>query len=121
MYLRYKAYRQNRERLTSMAYACLTLLEASTGEKGKKARITVAKQYGIDFPVLNILGNLCTNKGDATEVRKFQQTGKLMPLSPKEKKWIVAVIKILIRRAGEFAFDPHISFVKLTMKDFPVI
>ncbi len=121
MYLRYKAYCQNREKLTSMAYACLTLLEASTGGQGKKARRKAAVQYGIDLPVLDTLGNLCTNKGDATEVRKFQQKGKLTPLSQKEKEWMVAVIKTLIRRVGELAFDTTIIFTKLTMKDFSPI
>jgi len=121
MFLRYKAFLQDREKLTSMAYACLTLLEASTGEHGKKARRKAAIQYGIDFPVLDTLGSLSTNKGDATEVRKFPQKGKLTPLSQKEKEWMLAVIKTLIRRVGEIAFNPTIIHTKLTMKDFPDI
>jgi len=115
-YLRYKAYRQNREKLTSMAYMCLTILEASAGDRKK-----VAKQYCVDYSVLDTLGKLCSTKGDSTEARKFPRNGIFTPLSQKEKEWIVSVIRMLIRREGEYAHSPRAKFKQLTVKDFPSI
>jgi len=114
MYLRYKAYRQNRETLTSMAYMCLTVLEASAGSRRKAAR-----KYNIEFTVLDTLGRLASTKGNTTEVRKFPDNGMFVPLSPKEKDWILSVIKALIRRVGEYSHDPGAKHRHLSMRDFP--
>ena len=114
MYLRYKTYRQKRETLTSMAYMCLTILEA-----GADSRKEAARQYSIDDEVLGTLGKLTSTKGDPEEARKFPKDGKFDPLRPKEKEWIVSVIKALIRRAGEYAYDPKAKLKQLSMKDFP--
>ncbi len=116
MYLRYKTYRQNRETLTSMAYMCLTILEAGVG-----SRKEAAKQYSIDNAVLDTLGKLTSTKGDPAEARKYPKSGIFDPLHPKEKEWITSVIKTLIRRAGEYAFDPSAHFEQITMNDFPNI
>jgi len=117
MYLRYKAYRKNRETLASMAYMYLTIFEAGAG--GRKRRKEAARQYNIAKAVLNTLGNLTANKGNREEARKFPEDGKFEPLRPKEKEWIVTVIKALIRRAGEYAYDPKAKLRQLSMKDFP--
>ena len=114
MYLRYKAYRKNRETLASMTYMCLTILEASAGNRKKAAR-----QYNIDYAVLDTLGMLASTKGDPEEARKFPEDGKFEPLRPKEKAWIVSAIKALIRRAGEYAYDPKAKLKQLSMRDFP--
>ena len=114
MYLRYKTYRQNRETLTSMAYMCLTILQAGAGDRKKAAR-----QYSIDYAVLETLGKLTSTKGDPEEARKSPKDGKFDPLRPKEKEWIVSVIKALILRAGEYAYDPRAKLKQLSMKDFP--
>jgi len=124
MYLRYKAYRQNREKLTSMAYMCLTVLEGSAGERDKvrgQKRKIAGKQYYIDINVLSTLGNLCTEKGDETEARKYSKNRKFPPLSPKEKEWIVSVIKALIRRVGEYEYarSTGAELKQITMGDFP--
>ena len=126
MYLRYKAYRQNREKLTSMAYMCLTVLEGRAVERDKakgKTREKAAKQYCIDIDVLDTLGKLCTVQGDTTEARKYSENRTFTPLNSKEKKWIVSVIKRLIRRVGEYRYA-HSTGAKLkqiTMGDFPKI
>jgi len=114
MYLRYNAYRHNRESLTSMAYMCLTILEL--GASGRKE---AAKQYSIEFSVLDILGRFCSTKGDPTEARKAPRDGKFLPLTQGEKGWIIEVIKALIRRAGEWAYDRSANLPKLSLADFP--
>ena len=126
MYIRYKAYRQNREKLTSMAYMCLTVLERSVDERDKAGgmnRKKAAKQYCIDIDVLSTLGNLCTEKGDTTEARKYPKNRTFTPLHPKEKKWIVLVIKALIRRVGEYEYarSTGAELKQITMGDFPKI
>ena len=114
MYLRYKAYRKNHETLASMAYMCLTIFV--TGAGGRK---DAARQYNIAKAVLNTLGELTSTKGNPEEARKFPTDGKFEPLRPKEKEWIVTVIKALIRRAGEYAYDPNAKLKQVSMKDFP--
>lgn len=117
MYLRYKAYRQNRENLTSMAYMCLTVLEASAGNGGKK-RANAATKYNIDYSVLDTLGKL-SEKGDAKDARKVPKNGSFKPLSQVEKEWIVSVIKALIKRAGEYVYNPAAKLQGITMNNFP--
>ncbi len=114
MYLRYKAFRQNREPLTSMANMCLTVLKENTGGKKKAAR-----KYKIDKAVLSTLGKLVSTKGNIAEARKFPKDGKFEPLDPREKEWIVSVIKALIRRVGEYAHDPRGKLKQFSIKDFP--
>ena len=124
MYLRYRAYRQNREKLTSMAYMCFTVLTASAGGQGKakgnKKLEKAADQYNISSKVLNKLSRLSTERGDATEARKYPKNGTFTPLSPKEKEWIVSVIKALIRRVGEYecARSTGAELKQITMGDF---
>jgi hypothetical protein len=113
MYLRYKAYRENRETLNSMAFMCLTILQEGAGGR-KKA----AKRYNIDYKILNTLGTLVSTKGDKADARKFPKDGKFDPLRPREKDWIVSVIKALVRRVGEYAHDPKANLKKLSMGDF---
>ena len=118
MYLRYKAYRQNREKLTSMAYMCFTVLKASADGLEK-----AAKQYYISSKVLKKLSELSTTRGGATEARKCTGNGTFTPLRPKEKEWIVSVIKALIRRVGEYecARSTGAELKPITMGDFPKI
>ncbi len=113
MYLRYKSYRQNRETLTSMAYMCLTIFQASAS-----SRKDVARQYNIDHEVLDTLGRLSSTKGSPGEVRKFPKNGTFEPLSPKEREWMVQVIKAIIRRVGEYAYDRKTKLKQIAMKDF---
>ena len=118
MYHRYKAYRQNREKLTSMAYMCFTVLKTSAGGLGK-----AAKQYYVSSKVLKKLSELSTTRGGTTEARKCTGTGTFTPFNPKEKEWIVAVIKALIRRVGEYEYasSTGAELKQITMGDFPKI
>ena len=114
MYLRYKAYRQKRETLISMAYTCLTIFQASAG--GRKE---AASQYSIDYEVLDTLGKLTSTKGNHIEARKYPKDGSFEPLRPEEKEWIVSATKVLIRRAGEYAYNPGAELKKISMKNLP--
>jgi hypothetical protein len=121
MYVRYQAYRQKRETLLSMAYMCLTVLEASTGPSVKNRREMTGKKYFIDKRVLGTLGRLVSEKGDVSEVRKMPETGSLTPLTENEKQWIEEVLKKMILRAGEYGYDPTSSLPLITMNDFPTL
>ncbi len=116
MYMRYKAFREGRESLLSMAYMCLTVLEASAGD-----RANAAKKYSIAKLVLDTLGKLCSQRGRADEARKTPRNGAYVPLSDQEKDWIVQVIKAIIRRAGERAYEPKARLRQITLDDFPNI
>jgi hypothetical protein len=97
MYIRYKAYRQGREPLTTTANVCRTLLEASAGNRRK-----AASKYNIGIKVLSKLGLLC-DRGSIEEARKAPKKGPFVPLTSEEKEWIEQVVKAIIRRVGEWA------------------
>jgi len=104
-----------------MSNICLTELERSTGEQRvKKARRKAAEKYSIEYDVLNKLGNLCA-KGSEKEARKAPMDNKYKPLTTIEKQWIEKVVKSLILRVGEYAYDPNTKFRRITMHDFPSI
>src|SRR5262249_16682506 len=104
MWFRYDAYRKGREPLGAMAYACYTLLEASTGG-GRGVRRKVAKKYAISDDVLDKLVYLATKVGDERTVRKFTAR-KPRPHTPAEITWVQSAVCALIRRVGELAAAP---------------
>ena len=116
MYLRYKLYREGRETLLGMAYWCLTVMEYSAG-----GRPEAADQYRVDYRVLRKLGELCGNRGDVREARKMKGNAGITPLKQTEREWIRAVVKRLILRVGEYAYDPVPKLQPITMADFPSI
>jgi hypothetical protein len=111
LWARWRAYREGREPLQSMAYFSLTVLELHGGRAGAAARLGVAQT------VLNTLGKFVSERGDAATARKA--TGAALPLTPTAAAWIEAVVLALIRRAGEVAADPAAAAKQLTMTDFP--
>jgi len=117
MYQRYKAYQEGREPLASMAYWCLTVLEASTGQR-QGARAAASAKYYVDLEVLSKLGSLSSEKG-GVEARKAKALHQ--DYTPEEKAWIHAVIKRLIQQVGELAFDPQGTLLQLTMAEFPAL
>jgi len=116
MYARYRAFREGKESLLSMAYMCFTILKASA-----KSTTDAAKKYAISERVLTTLSELCSVKGAPHEARKYPQNRTFEPISNSEKEWITKVIKALIRRLGEYAHDPTAILTQLTMNDFPKI
>lgn len=118
MYLRYKNYCKKRENLLSMAYMCLTVLEASVG--GRQA---ASSKYSIDISVLRKLGELVSTKGDRSEARKApkDKINKFIPLTNNERIWIEQVIKRMIIRAGESAASSKQNLPKIILNDFQKI
>jgi len=114
MFLRYKSYQEGKESLLSMAYMCLTVLEVSAG-----GRSQAASRYGISSTVLDKLGSICSECGDASQARKVTKRSKLKALSSNEIDWVLKVIKAIIRRTGEWAYNPNASAPEITMADFP--
>ncbi|MCI0531824.1 MAG: hypothetical protein L0Y74_07755 [candidate division Zixibacteria bacterium] len=104
---RYCKYLAGNEPLFSMAYACLTLL-------GPGPRKDVARNLGIEEKILNKLGELTSQRGDALTARKIDQNIK--PLKPEEKTWVEETLKAIIRHIA----TPSKS-TNLTMKDLPTL
>jgi hypothetical protein len=114
MFLRYRMYRQGQESLLNMAYWCFTVLEYSAG-----GRSEAADQYRVDYRVFRKLGEICSNRGDANEISKLKGNATSTLLKASEREWVRAVVKRLILRAGEYAYDPMAKLQLLTMSDFP--
>ena len=117
MYLRYAGHHEGREPLTSMAYFCLTVLEASTGKRRKRLK-AAAKKYCIDQKVLTNLRRLASTKGGAG-ARKAE--GLSAELTPQERQFLQAAVKAIIRRAAEVAHDPDAPLKPIAMRDLPAI
>ena len=115
MFHRYVGYREGREPLTTMAYFCLTVLEASTGER-RGRRAVAAKRYCISEAVLKQLGELSSTKG-GVGARKAE--GVHQDLTQQERKFLEAAVTTIIRRAGEVAHDPDASLKRITVLDLP--
>lgn len=119
MYLRWKGYCQREEKLLSMVNFCLTVLEMRAIHQGKENnREAASRQYNIEYGVLDKLGNWAANKGTEAEARKAPKDG-FIPLTNNEEVWIKEVIKRIIMRVGEYAFNPNQQFQKITLADFP--
>ncbi len=122
MYERYKLFRQGKDLLTSMAYMCLTILEASARgstnyNNNNNLRGKASHRYNIDYDVLDNLAKLVSTKGDQVEARKAPKSGVFDPLQQEERDWIIRAIKVLIRRAGEWAYDSNGQHTPITIQD----
>ena len=115
LWQRYNNYLDGKEQLPAMAYFCLTVVENKAGNDRERA----AELFLIQYKILDKLGNLTSNRGNAETARKFPKKGDLIPLSEKENKWIEAVVKILIRRTGELANIQSAQLIIMT--DLPRI
>lgn len=115
MHLRYVDYLQGRDKLLSMAYLFLTVLELSTANNRSEA----ARQYRISKKLLDRLGGYCS-KGDYREARKAPRKGAFEPLTPKEKSWIEFACKAIIMRTGEYAaLGSAEGLPQITMAELP--
>ena len=118
MWTRFDQYLEGREPLPSMAFFCLTVVEASLGlcTKGRQNRPAAATAYYIDKDILSTLGTLTSEHGDATSARKAHD---LKPLTARAKHWIQEAVLVLIRRLGEHAAEPDTPKPMITMADLP--
>jgi hypothetical protein len=105
---RFEGYAQGREPLLSMAYFCLTLLEARAGD-----RKNVETMYKVHKKILDRLGELTTTKGDEKTARKVRKLSALAPLTPSETIWVEAAIKAIIRRVGEVNSNPAVQMIMM--------
>jgi len=114
---RYEGYLDGKEPLLTMAYFCLTTIVEAYGQGDRKAS---AHAMNVDPAILSMLGRLTSTKGDSRTARKAPKRGDSQPLSGTECAWIQAVVKMLIRRAGEHAAcDDSSTLPKIGMSDFP--
>ncbi len=114
LFLRLKSAMQGKEPVLSMAYMCLSVLEVSAN-----GRDAAAKKYSIDREVLNKWGKLVSTKGSEKEARKAPKQGNFVPLKTEEKTWIIVLIKRVIVRLGNYAYDSNQSFSKISFSDLP--
>jgi len=121
MWEQYERYKQGRDRLLPMAYSCLARLEHRARNhfgRGNK-RMKTASMYRVDDDVLAKLGELTNTLGDEVEARKLTPQSQLRLPTAQETKWMEAVLRLLIRRAGQYAADPQKEWPQLTMADLP--
>lgn len=114
MYLRYKAYCEGRDTLLSMAYLLLTVTQSKAA-----TRREAAEKLRIEKEILDTLGELCSIKGDESEARKAPPNGVFIPLEHKEREWILATCKLLIKRCGEFEFCGTENLFQLKIDNLP--
>ena len=141
MYDRLMGHLSDKEPLASMAYFCLTVLEASTGDRCKKAkdaehkrskgemygvelasvvcprvvpsrRATAAEMYRIELAVLKKIGHLSSVKG--ARKASGQET-----LKDPEDRFLKEAIKALIHRAAEVAYGPVSRLPEIKLTDLP--
>jgi len=115
MFMRYKAYREGRDKLLSMAYLILTISQSTSTRK------EAADKYKIQKEILDKLGELCSTKGDEQEARKAPKGGVFKPLTSNEREWVLLVCKLLIKRLGEYEICGPEKISQLRMDDLPSI
>jgi hypothetical protein len=120
MWQRYQNHIEGKESYQSLGYFCLSLMQWSTGAD-KGARGEASRVYKIDREVLDKLGELTSERGTPLDARKLESRSTLVPLSDSEKQWIRATVKVLIRRKGEYDFEPSSASAleEVTMDDLP--
>jgi hypothetical protein len=127
MWTRWRAYREGRESLPSVAYFCLTLVELSMMRRAsaagreiglRQARREAASEYSIDHSVLNLLGDLSSDIGDLVTGRKAHVKHPRSH-TVQERDWLIAAVKMLMRRLGQWAHDPTQLGRPVTLADLP--
>lgn len=114
MWYRYERCQAGREQLLPMAYFCLSVFQHSAEGRGNAAR-----RYCVHRDVLDRLGELTSECGDLATARKVNAASALRPLTTLEEAWIQDVLRILIRRMGEYAADSRATLKPITMRDLP--
>lgn len=110
---RYRGYLDGREPLLSMAYFCLTVLEANC-----RGRAPAAAAYRINEAVLGKMGELATRRGDRSNARKAT-AGPVQPLTGAESAWLESAVKTLIWRLGDTREATTLPLI--TMSDLPAL
>jgi hypothetical protein len=108
MFDTWRRYKAGQARLGDTADFCRGALEKGGG------RQAAAQRYRIDRAVINELGDLADKKG-GPDARKYKGYGR--PYTQTERAWLEAILKKLIRRAAEVAYDPNADRALITMTD----
>ena len=111
---RYQMYLDGRDLLTTMGYFCLSTMQNDAGGRKK-----VPAKFNIHEDVLTKLGTLTSEVGDEATARKFDQRSTKRAHTPSEQAWVEAAVKRIIRRLGEYAYDPAASLPMITMTELP--
>jgi hypothetical protein len=111
---RLQQHLDGKDLLTTMGYACLSAIQSQALGRSK-----ASSQYNIDIAVLGKLGELTSEVGDELSARKFDATSTKRPHTPAEQAWILEVVKLLIKRVGEYEFDPAAPLKLITLGDLP--
>jgi hypothetical protein len=111
IWARLKGYQEGKEPLLTMAYYCLSVVEAMA-----PTRTDAARQVNVERAVLDTLGKLSSQRSDAATARKIDKKVGNSPLSEREKQWILAALPALLRSLGE-AGTPASD--RLSMLDLP--
>ena len=109
MWKRWERFQAGKEPLLSMAYFVLTVLTNVVGS----SRRDTARSINVDLAILNRLGELSSNRGDAGTARKATAHA---PLTDLEERWIRAAVPALIRSTAQ-AGTP--ASQKLRLSDLP--
>jgi hypothetical protein len=111
MFQAFLAHRGGRRSLSDAVYFCLTAV-GGAGKQGDAAR-----RFSIDPSVLRKISQLATTKG-GSQARKFE--GMPTDYTGRETVWLIAAMKLLIRRAAQVAAGSQ-ALSKLTMADLPTL
>lgn len=105
---RYEDYLRGKEKLPSMAYFCVTLIERDAGNRRQ-----AAEKYKINKKVLDKLAELSSNKGDLEiDARKAKMNKG--PLTEKEINWIEETVRRIIIRVGEYENNPSLDLIDMS-------
>ena len=107
---RYRGYCEGREPLLTMAYLCLTVVEASASSR-KRA----ASKYHLHKDILGKIGELSSKRGDGASARKYKPGQEA--LSKNEKIWLETAIRRVTRQVA--IVDADETPDRLTMNDLP--
>ena len=113
MFHRYQGYLEQREKLTGMAYFCLTMLIKVLCPNPRSA----AHKYMISKPVLTEVGYLTSKRGDEDSARKAD--GISTDFTSQEINFLEIATKAMIRRVAEVALHPEQPHPQITMSDLP--
>ena len=118
MFNLYEAFYDDREKLTGIAYFCLTMLEKLAGgskhggrrKRMPKRREEASSKFKIKGYVLNEVAYLSSEKGGKTEARKADGAEEGFDLTEDERTFLENAVMMSIRRVAEEAHSPGKAF-----------
>ncbi len=128
MHDRFIHSRAGKEPLASMAYFCLTVLEASVSQSDQQhkrrrsqKRKQAAEKFRIEPEVLDKIGELSSERGSRNEARKaYRSPTDLVPLTDVERRFLMEVIRRIICRVAETEYDPVQELPEIKLSDVEV-